>query len=138
MEGQESFTVRDKRRFREGAEGGGTEGAEESKEEIKRKEKESGLTREGQPYTHAAPINFASFIFSLGRSAFVHLGEEPDPVSGEKRVSLDMAKETIDIIALLEEKTRGNLSQDEEQLLKNILYALRMKYVEMAAKKPNP
>lgn len=144
MEEQESFTVRDKRRFREGAEGGGTEaaggteGAEEPKEEIKHEEREAGQREQKQSYTHAAEINFASFIFSLGRSAFVHLGEEPDPVSGEKKVSLDMAKETIDIITLLEEKTRGNLTQDEEQLLKNILYALRMKYVEMAAKKPNP
>lgn len=138
MEEQESFTVRDKRRFREGVEGGGTEGAEESQEAIIRKEKESGQTEQKQPTSHAVAINFASFIFSLGRSAFVHLGEEPDPVSGEKKVSLEMAKETIDIIALLEEKTRGNLTQDEEQLLKNILYALRMKYVEMAAKKPNP
>ena len=98
MEEQEPFTVKDKRRFKEGA--------------------------------------FASFIFSLGRSAFVHLGEEPDPVTGEMKVSLPLAKETIDIISLLEEKTRGNLTQDEEQLIKNILYALRIRYVEMASKRP--
>ena len=118
MEEQEPFTVKDKRRFKEGAES--TEDTGDIKKEAL--------------HTPPAYINFASFIFSLGRSAFMHLGEEPDPVTGEKSISLPMAKETIDIISLLEEKTKGNLSQDEEQLIKNILYALRMKYVEMATK----
>ncbi len=131
---EESFTVKDKRRFKEGI--------EESREDLKSEEKKSEQAQQGyhpaqeESYTHPVEINFASFIFSLGRSAFVHLGEEPDPVTGEKKLSLPMAKETIDIIALLEEKTKGNLTQEEEHLLKNILYALRMRYVEMAAKKP--
>jgi len=122
MDEQESFTIKDKRRFKEGA-----EGPEESKGPDKTQQLE-------EPYTPAIEINFASFIFSLGRSAFVHLGEEPDPVTGGKKVSLPLAKETIDIIGLLEEKTKGNLTQDEEQLIKNILYALRMRYVEMSSK----
>jgi len=133
MEEQGSFTVRDRRRFREGA-----EETEVTGEGAKSQEKEASPSGEGQQRPHPQEINFASFIFSLGRSAFVHLGEEPDPLSGEKKVSLEMAKETIDIIALLEEKTRGNLTQEEEQLIKNILYALRMKYVELASKRPAP
>ncbi len=132
MEEEESFTVKDKRRFKEGA--------EEPQKEAKSKEEKTDAKhqeRSHAEYPHALPaeINFASFIFSLGRSAFIHLGEEPDPVTEEKMVSLPLAKETIDIISLLEEKTRGNLTQDEEQLIKNILYALRMRYVEMASKK---
>lgn len=129
MAEEESFTIKDKRRFKEGVE----EAKEEVREERKEREEESAGE---QSHPHPLEINFSSFIFSLGRSAFVHLGEEPDPVSGEKTISLPMAKETIDIIALLEEKTKGNLTPEEDQLLKNILYALRMRYVEMASKKP--
>ncbi len=125
---EEAFKVSDKRRFREGAE----EVQEETKEETKGKKGEPSSEQFQPPQIE---INFASFIFSLGRSAFIHLGEEPDPVSGEKSVSLPMAKETIDVVGLLEEKTKGNLTPEEEQLIKNILYALRMKYVEMAAKR---
>lgn len=129
MEEQESFTIKDKRRFKEEV-----DSTAESKEEPEVEGKGAEQGGHGEPHTHPVEINFASFIFSLGRSAFFHLGEEPDPVTGEKMVSLPMAKETIDIISLLEEKTKGNLTQDEEQLVRNMLYALRMRYVEMASK----
>ncbi len=130
MQDDEQFTIRDKRRFREG----GEESAAEKAQEPRQEEKTETRTEE-QPSSIPVEVNFAAFIFSLGRSAFIHLGEEPDPVSGEKKVSLPLAKETIDIISMLEEKTKGNLTQEEDQLTKNLLYALRMRFVEIATKK---
>ena len=67
---------------------------------------------------------------SLNASALVNLGLIDDPASGGKSKNLPVAKQTIDIIAMLEEKTRGNLNEDEEQMLKSILYELRMLYIK--------
>ncbi len=75
-------------------------------------------------------ISFSTFIFSLNSSALVHLGILEEPGTGTKSRDLVMAKQTIDILAMLEQKTRGNLDRDEEQLLSNILHELRMMYVK--------
>ena len=75
-------------------------------------------------------IDFATFIFSLNSSGLVHLGMIEDPATGKKSKNLSMAKQTIDILGMLEEKTRGNLNADEEGMLKNILYDLRILYVK--------
>lgn len=75
-------------------------------------------------------INFATFIFSLNSSALVQLGLMEDPMTGEKAKNLPLARQTIDIIAMLEEKTRGNLEADEAAMIKNILYDLRILYVK--------
>ena len=75
-------------------------------------------------------INFSTFIFSLSSSALVQLGELNDPSTGSKSLNLPVAKQTIDILAMLEEKTKGNLTGDEEKLLKNILHDLRIKYID--------
>lgn len=75
-------------------------------------------------------INFATFIFSLNSSALVQLGMIEDPMTGEKYKNLPLAKQTIDIISMLQEKTRGNLDTDEAAMLKNILYDLRILYVK--------
>lgn len=75
-------------------------------------------------------INFATFLFSLNSSALVQLGVMEDPLSGQKAKNLPLAKQTIDVISMLEEKTRGNLESDEAAMLKNILYDLRILYVK--------
>jgi hypothetical protein len=75
------------------------------------------------------PIDFATFILSLSTSALVYLGEVPEPESGTERLELPLARQSIDLLGMLQEKTRGNLDPDEEQLLENLLYDLRMKYV---------
>ena len=75
-------------------------------------------------------INFATFIFSLNSSALVQLGMMEDPMTGEKSENLPLAKQTIDILSMLEEKTKGNLDTDEAAMLKNILYDLRIHYVK--------
>ncbi len=79
--------------------------------------------------THLPKITFQTFILSLNSSALVQLGLIEDPVSGEKEKNLPLAKQTIDMLGMLEEKTQGNLDRDEEMMLKNILYELRMMYV---------
>lgn len=80
--------------------------------------------------TQMPKIDFSTFIFSLNSSVLVQLGLLEDPGSGAKEKNLPLAKQTIDIIAMLEEKTRGNLTGDEENLLKSILYDLRILYVK--------
>lgn len=76
-------------------------------------------------------VTFVGFVLSLAHTAAVHFGDVPDPVSGKTgEPNLDAAQQMIDILALLEEKTRGNLSAEERQLLDQVLYELRMRYVE--------
>jgi hypothetical protein len=75
-------------------------------------------------------INFATFVFSLNSSALVQLGMMEDPMTGQKTKNLPLAKQTIDVISMLEEKTRGNLTADEAAMIKNILYDLRILYVK--------
>jgi hypothetical protein len=76
-------------------------------------------------------LSFAAFVLSLAHTAAVHFGDIPDPVSGRAAErNLPAAQQMIDILALLEEKTRGNLTAEERQLLDQILYELRMRFVE--------
>ena len=76
-------------------------------------------------------INFASFLLSLAATAAVHFGDRMEPGASEPGpVDLVAAGQMIDILALLEEKTRGNLTADERQLLETILYELRLRFVE--------
>lgn len=74
-------------------------------------------------------IDFATFVLSLGSSALVHLGEAPDE-EGQTRANLSLAKQTIDLLAMIQSKTKGNLDDGENQLLSALLYDLRIKYVD--------
>ena len=77
-----------------------------------------------------APITFPSFILSLVTTAAVHFGDMPDPLTGQKREpDLKAASQMIEILGMLGEKTRGNLTADEQQLLSQVLYELRMRFV---------
>jgi hypothetical protein len=76
------------------------------------------------------PIDFATFVLSLAHSARMHLGEEPHPETNKVETDLPVAKQNIDILGLLEDKTKGNLTGDEERLLAQVLFDLRMRYVE--------
>lgn len=81
-------------------------------------------------------ISFVAFVLSLAHTAAVHFGDVPDPVSGERSAaSLPAAQQMIDILSLLEVKTRGNLTAEERQLLDQVLFELRMRFVE-AVKSP--
>ena len=84
-----------------------------------------------QEKSYALPkIDFSTFVLSINSSALVQLGLIEDPATGQKAKNLPMAKQTVDLLAMLEDKTRGNLTSDEENILKNILYELRMLYVK--------
>ncbi|MGB8990601.1 MAG: DUF1844 domain-containing protein [Desulfobaccales bacterium] len=75
-------------------------------------------------------ITFSSFVFSLSSSALVSLGAIPDPNTGKMEKNLSMAKQTIDLLAILRDKTRNNLTQEEEILFDHLLYDLRMVYIK--------
>jgi len=85
-----------------------------------------------QPREAAPEISFATFVVGLSTQALVHLGELPDPHTNQPAADLPAAQQLIDIIAMLENKTRGNLDHDEQAMLEAILFELRMKYVERA------
>ncbi len=75
-------------------------------------------------------IDFTTFVLSLGSSAMVHLGDAPDPETGEKHKSVPHARQLIDLIDMLREKTRGNLTAEEAKFLDGLLYDLRLRFVE--------
>jgi hypothetical protein len=81
-------------------------------------------------------LSFTAFVISLATTAAVHLGDRPDPESGQPAApNLEGAQQMIDILSLLEEKTRGNLRPEERQVLEQVLYELRMRFVEVSAGK---
>ncbi len=76
------------------------------------------------------PISFVEFLTSLGMQTLIHLGEVEHPATKKKEKNLDAARETIDILALLKEKTKGNLTEQESSLLTNLIADLQLRYVE--------
>jgi hypothetical protein len=77
-------------------------------------------------------LSFVAFVLSLAHTTAVHLGDVPDPASGRPSPpNLAAASQMIDILALLEQKTRGNLTAEERQLLEQVLYELRLRFVEV-------
>jgi hypothetical protein len=79
-------------------------------------------------------VTFPAFIMSMNTSALYHLGEISDPATGKRIVDLDLAKHAIDTLALIQNKTKGNLEKDEEELLKNILYDIKIRFVKAVKK----
>ena len=85
------------------------------------------------------PVNFSSFVISMGSSALMLMGEQLSPQQQPIPVNLPQAKEIIDLLSMLEDKTRGNLKPDEQGVLKDMLYALRMKFVSLSSgQQPTP
>ena len=76
------------------------------------------------------PVTFHSFILGIAASALIHLGQKPHPDTGAVQLDLPAARETLDLLGLLHEKTRGNLTSDEERLLTSLLADLRLKFVQ--------
>jgi len=138
-EEEKGFVVKDRRRFVEGAdseedkhEAQPDAGAASSEQKAPGHEEIPGAEeREKVPLPE---VTMATFIFSLSSSALVHLGEIPEPETNLTRVDLPIAKQIIDTLGMLQEKTKGNLDHDEERLLKSVLYDLRMRYVQKSGK----
>jgi hypothetical protein len=80
------------------------------------------------------PVTFASFVISLGSSSLMLMGEQLDPQQPAMPVNLPQAKEIIDLLSVLDAKTKGNLTSEEQTVLRDMLYALRMKYVSLTSK----
>jgi hypothetical protein len=92
----------------------------------------STSTENGGDSDQLPPITFPAFVLSLAHTVAVHLGDVADPSTGQAgKVNLSAAQHMIDILALLEEKTRGNLSAEERQLLDQLLFELRLRFVEV-------
>jgi len=132
------FVVKDRRKVAreeseqpEAAAGPETAGKEDRAAEAKGERAASG---EESRHVPLPEVTLATFVFSLSSSALVHLGEVPDPESQSVRVDLSLAKQIIDTLGMLQEKTRGNLDPDEDRLLKTVLYDLRLRYVQKSGK----
>ena len=126
-EEQKGFVVKDKR-FSARKEGTPEPG---TKEEPGTEEAPGGDT-----FTQEGPlpeIDFTHFVFSISTSALIQLGEVQDPFTQKTAKNLPLAKQTIDLIGMLKEKAKGNLSPEEEKLIESILYDLRMRYVKASA-----
>lgn len=132
MEEEKGFVIKDKRAF--SSETGGPDKEKPQDDQDKAATNHETATPEAERKEEAdaqlPEVNFSTFIFSLSSSALLHFGEIPDPTTGSMKKNLPLAKHSIDILSMLEEKTRGNLSEDEKQLVQNILYDLRMRYVK--------
>jgi hypothetical protein len=74
-------------------------------------------------------VTFSAFIMSLNTSALYHLGEISDPATGKTEVNYELARHAIDTLVMLQDKTKGNLSNDEQEMLKNIVYDVKMRFV---------
>ena len=126
QEQEKGFVVRDKR----------FSATKEEKEESQIKEEEKVKETPGEEVSaQEGPlpeIDFTNFILSLSTSALVQLGEIKDPFTQKSAKNLPLAKQTIDLIGMLKEKTKGNLSPDEAKIIEYVLYDLRMKYVKAA------
>jgi hypothetical protein len=131
------FKVEDRRRFSDTGEAKEDNPTVDTQEHQARgtSEREKASTRERKNETAPPEINFSAFVISLSTQALIHLGEVASPVSGEIERDLSVAKQMIDILGVLREKTRGNLDPGEEKLLEDALYDLRIRYVE-AVKRP--
>jgi hypothetical protein len=128
-EEEKGFVIKDRRSFDEGGELKKENQATEKTAAKEESRKAQSGSAEGQRLP-LPEVNFSSLIFSLSSSALLHLGEIPDPQSGEKRTDLELAKHSIDIIAMLQEKTRGNLDPEEKMFLDSILTDLRLRFVK--------
>lgn len=135
-EGEGEFKVVDKRRFHE--EGGeikvSPDTPEEKKERTAQPSAKKGEEKKGEERPsrgEPAQIDFTTFVLSLVSSTQVHLGLIANPVTGKQEKDMLAARQSIDILDMLKEKTKGNLAGEEERLLDYVLYDLRMKYVEL-------
>ena len=122
MEGK-GFVIKDKRFFAQ---------KEEKKDEEKsKKTNESGSEKKQKTTKAPLPeVSFNGLIFSLSSSALIYLGEVPDPKTNKKIKDLELAKHTIDTISMLKEKTKGNLTEEEEKFLDSVLADLKWRYVK--------
>lgn len=128
-EEEQGFVIRDRR-----ASGGAETASTASSSSTEAKPSAAAPTEPSQT-PPSLPVTFSSFVISLGSSSLMFMGEQLDPHQAPIPVNLPQAKEIIDLLSVLEDKTKGNLTSDEQTVLRDMLYALRMKYVTLASPK---
>lgn len=131
------FTIQDRRRFSPDT-GEAREKVSEETEGTSRAAEQSAESAGRSEAVEQEPlpeINFSTFVISLSTQALMHLGEIGNPISGKVETDVPVAKQMIDILAMLKDKTRGNLDPNEDRLMEDILFDLRMKYVEAVKKR---
>jgi len=127
-EEEKGFVIKDRRSFDK--EGGLKEEKAPEAGPPPEKEKRQETKKPDDQRPPLPEVNFNALIFSLSSSAFFNLGEIADPQTGEKHKDLPLSKHSIDIIAMLRDKTKGNLNEEEQKFLDNILADLRLRYVK--------
>jgi hypothetical protein len=130
------FTVQDRRRFSPET-GEAREGAAEQSSAAPNVSAEAPSGEQTHPSAEdpLPEINFSAFVISLSTQALMHLGEIANPMSGKVETDVQVAKQMIDILVMLKDKTRNNLNASEDRLMEDILFDLRMKYVEAVKKR---
>lgn len=83
------------------------------------------------PKSRELPLDFSSFVVSLATSAMVHLGEAPDPATGERSTNVPLARHSIDVLGIIADKTKGNLDAEEQKLMETLLYECRTRFVQV-------
>jgi hypothetical protein len=127
-----AFVVKDKRLFDESGKERQQEEAQSSTAEEKPKVQESAKTEPKQESDYPQ-VTFTNFVLSLSTSALFHFGDFPEHEGGASEKNLPAAKQTIDILDMLKEKTKGNLDENETNLIQGALYELKMRYVKEKA-----
>jgi hypothetical protein len=130
-EKQKGFRVNDKRLFSK---------SEEERQKIiqqqaadTKPDSKSGKPAPDKQSEETLPeVDFSTLIFSLSTQAVIQLGEVEDPITKKREQNLPQAKQMIDILGVLKEKTKGNLTPEEQSMLDNLLYDLRMRYVKLS------
>ena len=134
---ESGFRITDKRLFREDGElredTGTAEAPQEKKSESFKAVGEAGPGVQ-QPPGSGVPIDFPSYILSYYTQGLVFLGEAPNPFTNKQEQDLESSRHMIDILTMLQQKTKGNLSREEDQLLDSVLYDLRLKFMSKTKK----
>ena len=137
-EGQRGFTVKDRRRFSETGDVRESDAAPSPEPEAPPptgsrpvSPPEAGPAAAPEPGGPTEPVTFSTFVLGLSTQALLHLGEIPNPVTRTVETDLEAARQVIDILGMLADKTRNNLEPGEQSLLESALYDLRMRYVEL-------
>ena len=128
-EEEKGFVIKDRRSFDERGDLK-DKAADEPAEKKADKEEKAPPRSENRDTPPLPEANFTALIFSLSSTALFHLGDIPDPQTGEKRMDLPLAKHTIDTIAMLQQKTTGNLTEEEQKFTESILADLRWRFIK--------
>ena len=131
------FKVADRRRFAQGS-GEPIEAGDKcvpAREEGASEPDTAAAEKPAASSENLAEINFSTFVISLSTQALMHLGEIPSPMTGKVESDFAVAQQMIDILGMLIDKSRGNLDEQEMRLMEDVLYDLRMRYVEAVKKK---